>query len=68
MTKEPGKKQTHVQVSASGLEDSDAEADNLFPSLKSESPTLNDEELTKGAQKAKRDRSRRNGVNTCFNF
>ena len=59
--KEPMKKQTHVQISASGLDDSDTEVVNPFPSPSKSGPsTLTEEELTKGAQKSKRDHSRRN--------
>ncbi|KAF8877447.1 hypothetical protein CPB84DRAFT_1852653 [Gymnopilus junonius] len=47
--KEPAKKQTHAQISASGLEDSDAEAINPFPLPSKPGPhTLTEEELTKG--------------------
>ncbi|KDR66446.1 hypothetical protein GALMADRAFT_232506 [Galerina marginata CBS 339.88] len=55
------KKRTHVQISAGGLEDSDAEGDNPFPPSSKPGPhTITEEELTKGAQQAKRDHSRRN--------
>ena len=59
--KEPVKNQTHVQISAGGLNDSDAEAVNPFPSPSKTGPsTLTEEELTKGTQKSKQDRSCRN--------
>ncbi|KIM39261.1 hypothetical protein M413DRAFT_29440 [Hebeloma cylindrosporum] len=60
MIKEPVKKQTRVEISAGGLEDSDAEAVNPFPESRTHTGTLAEEELTKGAQKATRDSSRRN--------
>jgi len=62
--KEHPKKRTHVQISAGGLEDSDAEAVNPFPSKSSKSRTLTEDELVEGSQRAKRDLSRRNDVNT----
>lgn len=59
------KKRKHVQISAGGLEDSDAKGVNPFPSpLKPGPHTLAEEELTKGAQKTNRDLSRINEVNT----
>jgi len=58
LIKEPAKKRTHVQISASGLEDSDAESINPFPPSSKPGPcTLTEEELTKGAQQATRDLS-----------
>lgn len=69
MIKEPAEMQTHVQISAGGLEDSDAEAVNPFPpSSKPGLYTLTEDELNKGARKAKRDLSRKNEVNTLFYF
>jgi hypothetical protein len=50
----------HVQISAGGLDDSDAEDVNPYPSSKSR--TLTENEVTEGAQKAKRDSLRRNEV------
>jgi len=47
------KKRKHIQISAGGLNDSDAEGVNPFPSPSKPGPqTLAEEELTKGAQKA----------------
>jgi hypothetical protein len=64
------KKRKHVQISAGGLDDSDAEGVNPFPSPSKPGPyTLAEEELTKGAQKANRDLSRINEVSTfCLTF
>jgi hypothetical protein len=61
--KEHPKKQTHVQISAGGLTDSDTEDVNPFPSSKLKSLTPTNEEVTAGAQKTKRDLSRRIEVN-----
>jgi len=68
--KEPVKKRKHIQISAGGLDDSDAEGVNPFPSPSKPGPhTLTEEELTKGAQKANRDLSRINEVSTfCLTF
>lgn len=69
MIKEPANRQTYVQISAGGLDDSDAEAVNPFPlPSKPSLRALTEEELTKGAQKAKRDFSRTNEVSTLFDL
>ena len=60
--KDHPKKSSNVQVSAGGLEDSDAEDVKPFPSTKSRARNLSEEEVAKGAQNAKRDLSRRNDV------
>ena len=61
------KKSTHVQISAGGL-DSDVEDIKPLPLSLSKSRTrmLSEEEVTKGAQNAKYDLSRRNEANICL--
>ena len=55
----------HIQISVGGLDDSDAEGVNPFPSPSKPGPhTLAKEELTKGAPKANRDLSRINEVSS----
>lgn len=68
--KETLKKRTHVQISAGGLEDSDAEADNPFHNFKdrSKAHSITEDELKKGTLTAKRDLSRRNEVCIYSNF
>lgn len=60
--KESLKKWTHVQISAGGLEDSDAEAVNPFPEGPLKSHSIAENELKKGTLTAKRDLMRRNDV------
>lgn len=56
LIKKPVKKRTHIQISVGGLNDSDAEGVNPFPSPSKPGPhTLAEEELTKGVLKANRD-------------
>ena len=64
--KETLKKQTHVQISAGGLEDSDAEAVNPFNKDSLKSRSITEDELKKGTLTAKRDLSRRNEVCDLF--
>lgn len=61
--KESPKKRTNVQISAGGLEDSDAEAVNPFPKVSSK--VVTEDELTKGSQTTKHDLSHRNEVRIC---
>jgi hypothetical protein len=63
--KEHPKKQTHVQISVGGLDDSDAEAVNPFPTPKPESSMLTEEDrdLVQG-----RDLSRQNDVNISISI
>ena len=64
--KGPVKKRTHIQISVGGLDDSDAEGVNPFPSPSKPGPhTLAEEELIKGAPKANRDLS---GINEVSSF
>ena len=49
------KKSTYVQISAGGLEDSDVEDFKPLPLSKSCTHMLLEDEVTKGAQNAKRD-------------
>ena len=69
-TKENSKKSAFVTISAGGLDDSDVQDVNLFrlevPPSKSRTHALSEEEVTEGAQKAKRDLSRQNEVTSLL--
>ena len=54
----------HVQISAGGLEDSDAEDVNPYSTSKSRTLNMRENKVAEGAEKVKRDFSRQNEVNT----
>ena len=69
--KEPLRKlqQTHVEISAGGLEDSDIEGPNPFPLVPQVSrKVITERELTDGSKIARRDVSWRNDVRIFFSL
>jgi hypothetical protein len=61
------KKRTNDQISAGGLDDSDADAVNPFPK-ESRKKLVAENEKMKGSEIAKRDFSRKNEVRTLLSF